>query len=115
MQLFESLVDKVKSLSPDVIFWTGDAAPHDQHLYSLEHVTKYNQLVTDYMTEHFKKSDGSQIPIYPIEGNHDFEVINSMRFDKANDSMVVELASQWEGFLTRDALETFKKFGYYKQ
>jgi hypothetical protein len=29
VSVFESMVESIKEQNPDVIFWTGDVAPHD--------------------------------------------------------------------------------------
>ena len=60
------------NLEPDVVFWTGDSPPHDQWQYDLEYVQKYQTALTDFL-----KANLSSFSIYPLEGNHDFEIINS--------------------------------------
>lgn len=64
--------DKVNELAPDVLFWTGDIPPHDLWEYDLDHVMRYADFLDDYM-----KNNLNQWATYPIEGNHDFGVMNS--------------------------------------
>jgi len=32
--VLEKMAEKINSLKPDVLFWTGDVAPHDQSNYT---------------------------------------------------------------------------------
>lgn len=61
-----------EQVKPDLVFWTGDIVPHDQWEYSIEYVTKYQQRLADFLVANL-----SSYAIYPLEGNHDFEVANS--------------------------------------
>lgn len=60
------------NVKPDVVFWTGDVVPHDQWEYDVEYVTTYQTRLADFM-----KANLTDYSIYPLEGNHDFEVANS--------------------------------------
>lgn len=59
-------------IKPEIVFWTGDIAPHDQWNYTLDHVQKYQVRLAEFM-----KANLSDYVIYPFEGNHDFGVPNS--------------------------------------
>ena len=73
VSVLDKMRDKIIELQPDLLFWTGDAVPHDGWNYSLDHVKKYQSFLFNYMVENF-----SEFQIYPLEGNHDFgEVMNS--------------------------------------
>ena len=61
-----------ENLKPDIVFWTGDIVPHDQWEYDVEYVTNYQKRLADFMVANM-----SSYVIYPLEGNHDFEVANS--------------------------------------
>ena len=69
---FEKMIKFVnEEIKPDVVFWTGDAAPHDIWVNSFDHVKIYQKVIADYMKTNF-----SDYAIYPMEGNHDFGVAN---------------------------------------
>lgn len=100
--------DKINELAPDLLFWTGDAVPHDQWEYSLEHVQKYQDWLVDFIKTHL-----SQWSIVPLEGNHDFgEVINSQDFTQT-DPMITYNLNLWRDWLTPDAQEQFAVNGFY--
>jgi len=59
-------------VKPDIVFWTGDIVPHDQWHYDVNYVAQYQTRLADFMKANF-----TEYSIYPLEGNHDFEVANS--------------------------------------
>lgn len=96
-----------REIKPDVVLWTGDAPPHDQYNYNEEYVKMYQDVATDFM-----KSNFSNYTLYPLEGNHDFTIINSQNFD-APDPIVQHNLKGWDQWLDDQAKETFAKQGYY--
>lgn len=58
-----------------MILWTGDVPPHDQWSYTLDYVKNYQKVLADYMGANF-----TNYSVYPLEGNHDFGVVNSQDF-----------------------------------
>jgi len=59
-------------VKPDVVFWTGDIVPHDQWQLDLHYVKENQRRLAE-----FFKANFSDYALYPLEGNHDFEVANS--------------------------------------
>jgi hypothetical protein len=43
----EAMFDKIKSLEPDAIIWTGDVVPHDIWHQNLTHTIRYVKALTD--------------------------------------------------------------------
>lgn len=54
----------------------------------------------------------SDYAIYPLEGNHDFEVANSQDFSEPDAMLDVNL-QLWKQYLTEEAQEEYAKAGYY--
>jgi UDP-2,3-diacylglucosamine pyrophosphatase LpxH len=59
-------------IKPDMILWSGDITAHDIWKYSLEEVKKYTHTFADFLKDKFLGQS-----LYPVEGNHDFEIMNS--------------------------------------
>ena len=96
-------------VKPDVVFWTGDITPHDQWQQTLAETERYTANFTSWMKEHL-----GQYALFPIEGNHDFEVSNSQDFSKP-DPMIKFDIEHWRQWLTPEAIEIFKEQGYYSE
>ena len=65
-----------EEIKPDVIFWTGDTTPHN--MFEEKHFHEkfeFFEVVTDFFNETFP-----DVPIYPLLGNHDFEISNFQDF-----------------------------------
>ena len=58
----------VSEIAPDMIFWTGDNTVHDVWKTTLEEVSEYTKVATDYMKEAI---GDAEISVFPIQGNHD--------------------------------------------
>ncbi len=52
--------------------------------------------------------------IYPIHGNHDTWPCNVQDFDKPYDNKAIDtFAKHWSGWLDKDAIKVYRKYGYY--
>lgn len=80
-------------INPDVVLWTGDSPPHDQYNYNEEYVKMYQDAATDFM-----KSNFTNYSLYPLEGNHDFAIINSQNFD-VPDPIIQHNLKIWDQWL----------------
>jgi len=98
-----------EEVEPEMIFYTGDIAPHNQWEYTLDEIKEYQSNVTAWMLEYFK-----DIPLYPIEGNHDFEVTNSQNFT-VTDPIIPFTENLWKQWLSPEAMATFEKNGFYSE
>eukprot|EP00347_Sterkiella_histriomuscorum_P022876 403336826 len=98
-----------ENLKPDIVFWTGDIVPHDQWEYDVEYVTNYQKRLADFMVANM-----SSYVIYPLEGNHDFEVANSQDFRQPDTMLEINL-NLWKQWLDEEAQNVYMKAGYYTQ
>jgi len=86
-----------KSVKPDMVVWTGDITPHNIWEYTLAEVQHYTTHFSAWM-----QNSLSDFPVYPVEGNHDFELANSMQYTP-KDPMVAFTLEHWKQWLDADA------------
>ena len=55
-------------LNPDMMFWTGDNAAHNDWDNSVEEVIDYTVSISDMIKKAFK---GKNLTVVPTHGNHD--------------------------------------------
>jgi len=88
--MFDFIRDTIK---PDVLFWTGDNSPHSIWDNTPEEVISSTANVTNLMFDSFR---GSQITVYPVEGNHDMWPSNDQDFSKPRTSpYILEYSNMW--------------------
>jgi len=51
--------------------------------------------------------------VIAVPGNHEFYPVNVMEFDDDNDEVLNKIGDEWKEWLSPDALDTFKRKGYY--
>jgi len=107
LNLFESFLDYSYELKPDFLIWTGDNAPHDVWLGSQEHVFEASLTLKNMIDKKFNH----EIPIYPILGNH--EKYPNDEFGLNETYLLENMANIYKSYLSNDAYDTFKKYGYY--
>ena len=90
-----------KEIKPDVILWTGDIPPHDNYNYSMESTMTYSKFLADYFTDNF-----TDYSIHVLEGNHDFEVVNSQDF-REPDPILTWNAMLWDKYLDEEAKKIY--------
>lgn len=106
--LLQSALEAAKSMLPDVIFWTGDTAPHHPYttqqdvLDALEHVTQ--QLLREL----------PGVSVFPSLGNYDFVPLHSDPGPPLNQWLLRPAADLFSAWLPEEALSTFKYAGYYE-
>lgn len=96
-------------VKPDMVVWTGDITPHDIYEYTIGEVQEYTEHFSNWMKTALK-----DYPVYPVEGNHDFELANSQRYHP-KDPMIDFTLEHWKQWLTPEAQTEFAKNGHYSQ
>lgn len=56
----------------------------------------------------------NSIPVFAALGNHEFYPVNVMTINE-QDPLLTEIAEIWRPYLDTEALETFKRYGYFSQ
>lgn len=78
-----TMLDKIRSMNPDVVFWVGDTIPHNLESLTFEGNVQIMTNVTNLIKEYFFDSG---INVVPVIGNHDsFPADNFLNF-KARDN-----------------------------
>jgi sphingomyelin phosphodiesterase len=100
-------------VNPDLFFWTGDNSAHNVWDNTNDEVTAYVVNVTETIKQEFA---GTNITVFPIQGNHDTWPVNVQDFSKAGINVPInDFKSSWTDWLDDDALKEFGKYGYYSQ
>lgn len=74
-------------------------------------IESYVRRIDQMWKDTFKNTD---VAMFPIQGNHDTWPVNVERFQKAEQNGPLSVyAELWKQFLTEEAYETFKEWGYY--
>ena len=108
--LFNSFVEKAYEIKPDFIIWTGDNAPHDTwktKKVGQDDTYEVTRIIRDSLDKKFK----NKIPIYPLLGNH--EIYPNDEFNEKEINFYENMAKIYKKYLSKDAYETFRKYGYY--
>ena len=98
---------KAKELEPDYIMFTGDNIAHSVWLVTQEEVIKATRMQIEAIQEKF----GMDTPIYPAIGNHEKAPVDEFHGDETE--LLQGLADIFKPYLTDEAYETFRKYGYY--
>ena len=98
---------KAKELEPDYIMFTGDNIAHSVWLVTQEEVIKATRMQIEAIQEKF----GMDTPIYPAIGNHEKAPVDEFHGDETE--LLQGLADIFRPYLTDEAYETFRKYGYY--
>ena len=108
--LFNSFVEKAYEIKPDFIIWTGDNAPHDT--WKTKKVGQDDTYqVTEIIRDSLDKKFHYKIPIYPILGNH--EIYPNDEFNENEIDFYEKMAKIYKKYLSKDAYDTFRQYGYY--
>ena len=70
IKTFDSMVEKIKELQPDIVFWTGDFPPHEIDEQTFENASGYQKILTQALEEF-------DAEVFGIMGNHDYATLNS--------------------------------------
>lgn len=102
-----------RTIKPQIIFWTGDNAPHDLWMSSSPSVIQSTINMTNMIKEELA---GSNIAFYPTIGNHDVFPVNMQDFSYPNaQPEILGFSSAWADWLGPEALAQFNQWGYYSK
>lgn len=108
IEIVKAFAEKTKELNPDFILFTGDNIAHSVWEVTQEEVIKATKMQIDAIVK-----ETGDIPIYPAIGNHEKAPVDE--FYGEEKELLEGLAEIFKPFLTQEAYETFKKYGYYTQ
>lgn len=78
-------------IKPEAIFWTGDTVPHNMHEETdYQEKIKYVKRATEFFDANF-----TNLPLYPVMGNHDFQTSNLQNFEN-RDKMIDITKDMWK-------------------
>ena len=107
IETVKAFASKAKELNPDYIMFTGDNVAHNVWTVTQDEVIKATKMQIEAIQEKF----GLDTPIYPAIGNHEKAPVDEFHGDETE--LLYGLADIFKPYLTKDAYETFRKFGYY--
>ena len=107
IETVKAFASKAKELNPDYIMFTGDNIAHSVWLVTQEEVIKATRIQIEAIQEKF----GMDTPIYPAIGNHERAPVDEFHGEESE--LLYGLADIFKPYLTKEAYETFRKFGYY--
>lgn len=108
-EIVKTFAQKVAELKPDFIINNGDNAAHNVWNVSQEEVTN----ATNYTINELISQVGNDVPIYPCLGNHEISPVD--QFEGEEKEFLLNQGEIYKRFLTNEAYETFRHFGYYTQ
>ena len=95
----------------DFMLWTGDNVSHDVWHQSSDRNLNGSKVITDIL-----KQNLPNLTIFPSIGNHEPFPVNVFDyFDGSSNWLIQGLSEAWADFLGQEALEVFKKWGYYSK
>ena len=106
IETVKAFAAKAKELEPDYIMFTGDNIAHSVWLVTQEEVIKATRMQIEAIQEKF----GMDTPIYPAIGNHEKAPVDEFHGDETE--LLQGLADIFKPYLTDEAYETFRKYGY---
>ena len=107
IETVKAFAAKAKELEPDYIMFTGDNIAHSVWLVNQEEVIKATKMQIEAIQEKF----GMDTPIYPAIGNHEKAPVDEFHGEETE--FLQGLADIFKPYLTDEAYETFRKYGYY--
>ena len=107
IETVRAFASKAKELNPDYIMFTGDNIAHNVWTVTTADVIRATKMQIEAIQEKF----GLDTPIYPAIGNHEKAPVDEFRGEESE--MLFGLADIFKPYLTREAFETFRNFGYY--
>ena len=107
IETVKAFASKAKELNPDYIMFTGDNIAHSVWLVTQEEVINATKIQIEAIQEKF----GMDTPIYPAIGNHERAPVDE--FHGEEPELLHGLADIFKPYLTDEAYETFRNYGYY--
>jgi sphingomyelin phosphodiesterase len=107
IETVKAFAAKAKETNPDYIMFTGDNIAHSVWLVTQEEVIRATKMQIEAIQEQF----GLDTPIYPAIGNHEKAPVDEFHGEETE--LLQGLADIFKPYLTEEAYETFRKYGYY--
>ena len=105
VKAFSEKISEIKDI--DYIMFTGDNVAHNIWDVTQEEVVNNTKIIIDII----KKNIGNDIPIYPCLGNHEKAPVDE--FYGSESILLNGLGDIFKEYLSKDAEESFRKYGYY--
>jgi len=107
IETVKAFAARAKETNPDYIMFTGDNIAHSVWLVTQEEVIRATKMQIEAIQEQF----GLDTPIYPAIGNHEKAPVDEFHGEETE--LLQGLADIFKPYLTDEAYETFRKYGYY--
>jgi len=107
IETVKAFAARAKETNPDYIMFTGDNIAHSVWLVTQEEVIRATKMQIEAIQEQF----GLDTPIYPAIGNHEKAPVDEFHGEETE--LLHGLADIFKPYLTEEAYETFRKYGYY--
>ena len=107
VETVKAFAEKAKETNPDYIMFTGDNIAHSVWKVTQDEVIT----ATRVQIEIIQNGLGMDIPIYPAIGNHEKAPVDEFHGEETE--LLEGLAEIFKPYLTDEAYETFRKYGYY--
>lgn len=109
-KLVENMMQFIANdLNPDMMFWTGDNAAHNDWDNSVEEVIDYTVSISDMIKEAFK---GKNLTVVPTHGNHDTWPTDQHDFNVPS-PVLAGISQAWVDFIGDEAAAKYKENGFY--
>ena len=111
LELLKSFVEDAYNRNVDFIIWTGDNPPHDSWgKNDQEKSNNITKIIKNTIESKFNNSQDN-IPIFYCLGNHERYPNDNFRPNETE--MLKSMADIFNDYLSSDAYEDFKNYGYY--
>jgi sphingomyelin phosphodiesterase len=101
------------TIKPDIFVWTGDNSPHNIWANDNAEVGNATYNITIAIQKAF---NGTNITVYPIQGNHDTWPVNVQDFSDPNTNIPINaFGPSWEAWLGPQVLQNWTTYGYYSK
>ena len=107
IETVKAFASRAKELNPDYIMFTGDNIAHSVWKVTQSEVIKATKMQIEAIQNEF----GLDTPIYPAIGNHEKAPVDEFHGEETE--LLEGLADIFRPYLSDDAYETFRKYGYY--
>ena len=107
VETVKAFAEKAKETNPDYIMFTGDNIAHSVWKVTQDEVITATRVQIEIIQNEF----GMDTPIYPAIGNHEKAPVDEFHGEETE--LLEGLAEIFRPYLTDDAYETFRKYGYY--
>lgn len=107
LETLKAFTKEIKKIKHDFILFTGDFSAHNVWEISQEDIIDHTEITVNEIV----KEIGDEIPIYPAIGNH--EKAPPDIYFGSETVLLHGLGKIFRKYLTKEAYDSFSKFGYY--